>query len=318
MTTPKRIIGGVVAIALVGGGFWLLKTGRTEISYGRVTPEQAERAVAVLSTDTDKDGLKDWEEELWHTDPKKSDTDGDGTPDAEEIKLGRDPVKKGPDDKLDKETIEKKTVPGGGDWTETDKLSREFFAKYLSMRKADKPFTEEDGRALLSEFRDRAPKAPPQKMYTESDIVSAKDDTDTSLRAYGNAVGDAINALPPNVEGELVIFERALQDSDPSELKSLDGRIKRYEDLLASLKAISVPGSAQKIHLAFLNSIEGLKESVGGMAISLSDPVHSMPIIMKYQPAFTAMMTALTEITTLFEKKGITFGNKEGGVILTK
>ncbi len=186
------------------------------------------------------------------------------------------------------------------------------------MRKTDRPFTEEDGRALLAEFSTRAPKASPQKMYTESDIVPAKDDNDTSLRSYGNAVGDAINALPENVEGELVIFERALESSDPAGLKSLTGRITRYEDLLASLKAISVPGSVQKIHLAFLNSIEGLKESVGGMAISLSDPVHAMPIIVKYPTFFTAMTTALTDMTTLFEKRGITFGNKEGGVILTK
>ncbi len=319
MTTPIKIITGVAVVALISCGIWFLQTGRTEITYGRVTTEQAQRAVAVLSTDTDKDGLKDWEEELWHTDQKVADTDGDGTLDGEEIRLGRDPVKAGPNDKLDKETIEKKTVPGGGiSWTETDKVSREFFAKYLSMRKADKPFTEEDGRALLAEFSNRAPETPPQRKYTESDILPAKDDTTASLKAYGNAIGSAVNALPKDTEGELVIFERAMQNEDAADLASLDRRIKRYEDLLTSFKAIPAPKSAEEIHLALLNSVWGLTEAVEGMALALSDPLRSMSLVVKYPTAYEDMTKAFTALTTLFEKEGITFGKGEEGSVLTQ
>ena len=67
-----------------------------------VAPEQTNQ----LDKDTDGDGLKDWEELLWKTDPNKMDTDGDGTPDGEEINLGRNPLKAGPNDKIsDKEDL---------------------------------------------------------------------------------------------------------------------------------------------------------------------------------------------------------------------
>src|ERR1035437_1193625 len=48
---------------------------------------------SVLTIDSDSDGLPDWKEVLYGTDPHKADTDGDGTPDGEEIALGRDPLK---------------------------------------------------------------------------------------------------------------------------------------------------------------------------------------------------------------------------------
>ncbi len=318
MTTPKKILAGVAVIALTGGGFWLLKTGRTEIKYNSITPEQAQKAIQVLSTDTDKDGLKDWEEELWHTDQKKPDTDGDGTPDAEEIRLGRDPVKMGPDDKLDKETIEKKTVPGGGDWTETDRLSRELFGKYLTMRKSGAPFTAEDERKLLEEFANRPMSIAREKIYTEQDVVLAASNGETALRAYGNALGKVVTAHIDKGENELIIFERALQNEDPQDLAGLENRVKRYENMLADLTVIPVPPSATSIHIALLDALEGVKEAIAGMAIALNDPVHALPYATAYPPAFEKLLTSLTDIINYFEQKQITFGKNEPGAILLK
>jgi len=48
--------------------------------------------------DSDNDGLKDWEEELYKTDPFSPDTDGDGYLDGEEINSGHNPLVKAPGD----------------------------------------------------------------------------------------------------------------------------------------------------------------------------------------------------------------------------
>jgi hypothetical protein len=50
------------------------------------------------NVDTDADGLLDWEETLWNTNPRKADSDNDGTKDGQEVALSRDPNKAGPDD----------------------------------------------------------------------------------------------------------------------------------------------------------------------------------------------------------------------------
>src|SRR3989338_8922620 len=114
MTNRTKILAVVGILAFIGGLFYL-RTGRSEITVGKVAPAEAKKAAEVLLRDQDEDGLKDWEEELWKTDALKADSDGDGTSDGEEGKEGRDPTKPAPDDKLDSETIEKKTVPGGGE-----------------------------------------------------------------------------------------------------------------------------------------------------------------------------------------------------------
>lgn len=49
--------------------------------------------------DTDNDGLRDWEEELYKTSPYDPDTDNDGYLDGEEINSGHNPLVKGPNDK---------------------------------------------------------------------------------------------------------------------------------------------------------------------------------------------------------------------------
>jgi hypothetical protein len=51
-----------------------------------------------VNVDSDGDGLLDWEEFLWGTDPQRFDTDGDGTGDLDEINSDRNPIIAGPND----------------------------------------------------------------------------------------------------------------------------------------------------------------------------------------------------------------------------
>ncbi len=53
------------------------------------TPSQTPSLGVEGLTDTDQDGLKDWEEVLWKTDPNNPDTDGDGITDYEEAKIAQ-------------------------------------------------------------------------------------------------------------------------------------------------------------------------------------------------------------------------------------
>ena len=319
MSPQTKTLVGIAAVIAIGAGAWFLYTGRSEISYNRVSPEEASKAVAVLSKDTDGDDLKDWEEELWHTDKARPDTDEDGTPDGEEVKLGRNPTKAGPDDALDKETIEAKTVPGGGSWTETDRLSRELFAKYLAIKQSGAPFTAADEEALLEDFLSRYPEAKQSKLYAEGDIrLSATDDA-TALRAYGNALGTVINNYKEKegAENEVAIFERALQNDDELDLANLDGRIKRYDSMLTEFKAVPVPKSAAAPHLDLLNAIEALKESTEGMAGAFTDSVRALSAGIAYPDAITKLTKAFSDLSGLLKERGVVFGENEPGNILT-
>lgn len=58
-----------------------------------------ETIIESQNKDTDNDGLKDWEENLYKTSIYDADTDNDGYLDGEEINSGHNPLVKGPNDK---------------------------------------------------------------------------------------------------------------------------------------------------------------------------------------------------------------------------
>ena len=78
-TSPKaRITLAVFAVVVIAAVFWQLTRSPKTAS----PPKIAHTIVrADLINDTDNDGLRDWEETLFRTNPQKADTDGDGVDD---------------------------------------------------------------------------------------------------------------------------------------------------------------------------------------------------------------------------------------------
>ena len=67
------------AVIVITGAWFLSKPGGASLANAEST-EALLKSYAIQ--DTDGDGLPDWEESLYGTDPKKADTDGDGIGDA--------------------------------------------------------------------------------------------------------------------------------------------------------------------------------------------------------------------------------------------
>ena len=94
----KKILFLIVFILLIFAGWFYFSDYKNKQTQYIAEQEKSPLVVALdttskLDADSDSDGLKDWEELLWKTDPSKTDTDGDGTNDNEEISLNRNPLK---------------------------------------------------------------------------------------------------------------------------------------------------------------------------------------------------------------------------------
>lgn len=88
---PITIIIGIILI--IGGLIFVL-------NYSKKENFPAQGWSAEGQKDSDNDGLRDWEEELFHTDPFDPDTDNDGYLDGEEVNSGHNPLVKAPGDEL--------------------------------------------------------------------------------------------------------------------------------------------------------------------------------------------------------------------------
>lgn len=103
------------------------------------------------NVDTDGDGLPDWQEGLYGTDPKKSDTDGDGTLDGEEIRLNRDPLKANiakndqePNDKIDPKLLasDQKIINDYQNLSLTAKISRDLISNIIASQPTNSPMSQ--------------------------------------------------------------------------------------------------------------------------------------------------------------------------------
>lgn len=87
------VLFAVIALALVG--LWYLGD-RVLGKQLTTTASSSPTSLRINQPDSDKDGLRDWEEELWGTKKDVPDSDGDEVNDGEEVVRGTDPRIVGP------------------------------------------------------------------------------------------------------------------------------------------------------------------------------------------------------------------------------
>ena len=313
----RKFILTVLALALVGGAvFYAGRREKKMTVYATPEEESIAKAAAILAKDADNDGLKDWEEELWGTDPKQPDTDEDKTTDGEEIRLGRDPLKPAPDDLLAAEEIATKTTFNEKDPTATDNASRRFFAQYLARKRSGAPFTADEERKMFEEFFSTPPLLLPVATYKVSDLEIVKDADKEAYRAYGNAVGEVIKRHETDGPNEADILESASEHEDPEELAAIAGRVTRYEAIIAELKIISVPEDAAPIHADLLTAFEAVRLSTYGMQYLLTDPIKALGSIGYYPHAVALLVESFNRLAAHLEKKGVSFEKDEPGRLL--
>ncbi|MEK7502815.1 MAG: hypothetical protein AAB556_00015, partial [Patescibacteria group bacterium] len=124
-----KAVGSIITILVIG---WLVLYIWDKGKDSAGNPAQNSPTASIeADKDTDNDGLKDWEEQLWTTNPTLTDTDGDGTKDGDEVKAGRNPKIAGADKLENPEEIIKKDSADSAT-TFTAKIAEEFGKNYFA------------------------------------------------------------------------------------------------------------------------------------------------------------------------------------------
>lgn len=272
------------------GGFLLFST-----LYGTQTPEiiptanQEHASQEDTSIDSDQDGLKDWEEQIYATDAHNPDTDGDGAKDGDEIAQNRDPLKKGPDDTLTKVDTSATTAASSNAYTGdqfnlTKKIAEEFSQDYLT-RIAQNPENQLDSNAFADKImqitREQAP--PSISLVTTSDIIisrnAVKDDMVRYLKQLNALVLNPSKPLPDaksisDAVAGIVHTEDAARTSAASDHLAM--YVNQYNQLLTDVKTISVPKDFVSLHIDFLNTTIKERNALEKIQHVKSDPFTAL------------------------------------------
>lgn len=292
MIPSKKVLALIlVSITLVTGAFIFAeyKNNQTlQLEYSSDTSNNILLAQASADSykDTDGDGLKDWEEVLWGTDPN--------IPDA--------------DSKKDKETPT--TLKKEEKLTATDKLARSFFSQYMNIKEVglqnDKASQEILAKSLLTDTNFVQAPAP----YNQNDI---KISPTVNLRDYGNIVGNIFKNNSVQSRNEVVILQEALTTENKDVLKELDPILASYKKFRTGLLSTPVPPQAASAHLNLLNSLNKLIFIIELFSKTFTDPVMGIQGAALYQPTFQSMQDGFGEMRAVFKNAGITYTSADGG-----
>lgn len=250
-----------MSVFVVGGGIWYVR------SLSRSTPQTAAIVTAVpaaarqQASDSDGDGLKDWEELLWKTDPNNPDTDGDGIPDGEAIK--KSAVK-------DTTAVSRSlTESSAAALSPSDAFARDFLTNVVTLKQQG--WSDDEIRKYLS-----VSMPPPtattfsqKTKRTGADIVISPDASSEAVKKYANELGAILTSFFSGFKSnELALLIQLLNATDRENTVKYFSAFGAYRYAYANaaqkLLKTPVPAHYRDLHLTIINAFEGLSETNAG------------------------------------------------------
>jgi len=313
----KKFILIFLSLSVVIAGAFILfgnEPKKGNLSFER-TGEASRLVKSAAVKDSDNDGLKDWEESLWGTDPENPDTDGDGTNDGEEPSLGRNPLKKGPDDKLDdipndanlkssknSSTKTLESLPESD--TLTDALSKELFLEYISLKNSG-DFAEGDEEKLVSSLISKVSPEISFDRYTLQDILivpNSKEAANEYLEGISGVIFKYM--LGEDAKNEPGIIASVVQSGGKEGVVELDPIINLYTNATGELVSVKTPSGISEPHVRLINSTSGIAEALTEMKSMETDPVLGLFSLQKYTAYWQEINAATDDIMTYLQNVG--------------
>ena len=262
--------------------------------------------------DSDEDGLPDWEEALYKSDPFKKDTDGDGTNDGDEVRAGRDPIVantsptgEAPNDLL--LVVQDPTFSSStGKFTEAQKT---FLLNFLT--KAGQDIRETTYRDLISKFD--ATKFKPQRQLVDLNITA--DNSDADFKRFVNDFGAVIlrykTASAPR--SEVDILNDYAKTQNLQDLQDLQLNIIGYKNFARELRTIAVPSGIAKQYLLLVSGYEGMALGLQGLQQIKENPVDATGGYEGYMIYQTQVADGYAAIVTQIQSRKIVFTSTDSG-----
>lgn len=312
-----RIVVVVSAALLVVGIYWSQnRVQKKPTDKTTVTKEDAVLAEKFY-LDSDGDGLYDWEEVLWGTDPNDPDTDGDGTPDGEEVRLGRDPRIPGPDDRLETEEIPIYKRDDIENLSPAELLHREAISNISELTKKGN-VSRSTLEQMIGELSNKyLTRAEIKRKYLPSSVLISTNNSSEGIREYVNLISQISSVYDFKLSNEdaLGLVTNIISPEKDAKLSAKLARlIDDIEKTEITLSMVSVPSDLAAAHTSMLNALYTIHS---GLNMAQNQPSSER------MEAFTALNTVSSGISLLslssieiqnkVTELGIQFNQNEAG-----
>ncbi|MBX4216235.1 thrombospondin type 3 repeat-containing protein, partial [Candidatus Parcubacteria bacterium] len=293
----KILIAAIFGVLLLAGAYALSKNSKGYSLYTNGETTETATVAELIERDTDKDGVTDWEESLWGTDPTRADSDGDGTMDKQEIAAMR------------KASGIAAPIAAATSTNETDAFARQLFSTLLSLKSSgqlDQSTITELSQSLVKEAV--SSKLPDRYDSNDLAVVSA---TAASRQAYAEGLTRVSERYRTKVsESYLVIVERALSSQRETDLAGLEDYANAYNAMAGELIQFGAPNDIAAAHLSLANSYVKLSVSMKNMERLVENPIVGLTGLITYEQELASTGKILDNIKAYFNENGIILGKK--------
>lgn len=291
---PLKVIAGLaLLLALALGAQSLASRGGVALSASRGPIVEQKSVRDIITTDTDGDGISDWEEYLWGTDPRKKDSDQDGILDGIEVAALR-------------ANAASSTAPGAPADTETntDRLAREFFATVAALQ-ADGKLNEATMGSLSEALASRLAALPASgKRYAASElsVIPHSPAAKSRFRQAFGALGRTYAGK--GLGNELALLNEALGREDTALLGSIRSYRNEYEALARDLMALPAPEPATAAVVAAANGSLGMAEALRHFELAFEDAAVALSAFVRYVESSSSLEASLIKIGEYLRNEG--------------
>lgn len=246
----------------------------------------------LLQRDSDGDGVMDWEEGLWGTDPNKTKTFD--IPDSEYIKSKRQTAQ-----------MEGEIAATNG-LTETDKFAQQFFASLAALKQSGQ-LDETTIKNLSTSLGQEMADSTLINAYTLQNIKIDPSDNKTTQESYYLNAGNLFEKYKEKGVGdELEIAGTLVASGTNTESENkLNTIANYYQEYAEKMLTISVPQSLSVYHLRIINSSNNTGIAVRNMAKISTDPVVGLSGVSQYQKYSGELIDTVGELETILSINGI-------------
>ncbi len=281
-------IGGALLLGtlIILGAFWVRGRGGAS-EPGSIIVAPAPERTAIVTRDSDGDGVEDWEENLVGRA-------------FETISISTSTALFGEED----------TGPYEKPTTLTGRFSEAFLQDYLEGKMRGADFS--DPTALVGSAVSAIESSAKARRYTRLDVIQVPSSPE-SVRMYGNDVAGSVQRHSVKNENEALILQRALEANEPELLKELAPIRTVYEKVLSDLLVVPVPTPLVEEHLQLLTATEAIRTDIEAMEVAFTDPLYALARIRGYQNDAQALYDALQTIAKTLSQYGVNYENDEPG-----
>ncbi len=288
----QKIIGAVLIVVILILGINFIVSGRESFKNKDILAVNNKTIYEIRDTDTDYDGVYDWEETLWGTDKEKKFT-FDGIADYEYIQNK-------------KKALNTEGEINLREITETEKFAQEFFSTFVALQNTEgvdpsdiNNFSDALGQNLVSQ---EIPDS-----YTLSQVKTTRStDADSQIDYYIKVQELFQNAQTQGLGNELEITSQNLVSyTNQGKTTNINELIligQTYIDFASKMMQITVPINLQNNHLDIANASNSVGKSVLNMAKVTEDPVVGLSAVANYQKYSQELVDSVNSLEKELEK----------------